>query len=687
MPSKNNILRRSLGLLADSSRRETVMTAVILIIRAFLPLVAVILIGHYVDLVTGAADAGAGVSGFFAGVPPGGSPLPVALIWLTMAIVLALLADDLLAAAGRYLTKKHSYLLEGHISSMIHAHAGRLGLRFFEDPLFHDSLERAARDISWRPSALVSDSILLLRGVISFLAMAYVLRNFGLLPLLIVILVFIPVLLVRVRNSRRLYNTRKTVTADLRRASYFSWLLTGEKPAREVKLFDLGGYFDRLFRKHFRASREPELKTERKNILPESLTSLLKVAAFAGVIIYATSRYLSSSITAGELAMYLVAFRQALVYLRDAVSGYSGLAENSIFLRDLFTFLDLKPDMAGVLQAPGPDSFSEIAVEKLSFTYPGAIHPALQDISLRIRRGEKVAIVGPNGSGKTTLVKLLCRLYDPDEGRVMVNGSDASSLDPASYRRLFSVVFQNFMLYYLSAGENIMLGSRDSGDGGDHADRGDRAERNGSIGSADGAGRNGNIGFSAGAERSGGNSFAMGEGQNRDDSSAVDLGRKVTDNSGNDAGESVAGKFPNASDELRKAAGTTGLRELLEALPEGYNTQLGHHTEGGHELSWGEWQKIAIARAIWRPSPVLILDEPASSLDADSEYEIFSDLSRITGGRTCIFISHRLSNVRDADRIIVLDGGRIAEAGTHDELMAAGGRYYNMFTRQKSMYR
>jgi ATP-binding cassette subfamily B protein len=298
-----------------------------------------------------------------------------------------------------------------------------------------------------------------------------------------------------------------------------------------------------------------------------------------------------------------------------------------------------------------------------------------------------VAIVGPNGSGKTTLVKLLCRLYDPDEGRVMVNGSDASSLDPASYRRLFSVVFQNFMLYYLSAGENIMLGSRDSGDGGDHADRGDRAERNGSIGSADGAGRNGNIGFSAGAERSGGNSFAMGEGQNRDDSSAVDLGRKVTDNSGNDAGESVAGKFPNASDELRKAAGTTGLRELLEALPEGYNTQLGHHTEGGHELSWGEWQKIAIARAIWRPSPVLILDEPASSLDADSEYEIFSDLSRITGGRTCIFISHRLSNVRDADRIIVLDGGRIAEAGTHDELMAAGGRYYNMFTRQKSMYR
>ena len=757
MPSRNNILRRALGLLAESSSRETVMTAVILIIRAFLPLVAVLLIGHYVDLVTGVADAGAGGGGGIAsvaesmapvadggalvaenmtpvaesgapvaenmtpvaesgsgsdlfggggiggvptggvptggvpsgGVPTGGSPLPVAIIWLTMAIVLALLADDLLAAAGRYLTKKHSYLLEGHISSLIHAHAGRLGLRFFEDPLFHDSLERAARDISWRPAALVSDFILLLRGVISFLAMAYVLRNFGLIPLLIVILVFIPVMLVRVRNSRRLYNTRKAVTADSRRASYFSWLLTGEKPAREVKLFDLGGYFDRLFRKHLRASREPELKTERKNILPESFASLLKVAAFAGVIIYATSRYLSSSITAGELAMYLVAFRQAMVYLRDAVSGYSGLAENSIFLRDLFTFLDLKPDMAGELQAPGPDSFSEIAVEKLSFTYPGAVHPALQDITLRIRRGEKVAIVGPNGSGKTTLVKLLCRLYDPDEGRVMVNGSDAASLDPASYRRLFSVVFQNFMLYYLSAGENIMLGSRDGGaegsadaDGGDGGDRGDGSDR------ADGGDRGDGSDRADGGDRGDGSDRADGG-----DGGAIvgdrgdRAGRTGDDSFAQGAEQPGSNNSASATDELRKAAGTTGLRELLEALPEGYDTQLGHHTEGGRELSWGEWQKIAIARAVYRRSPVLILDEPASSLDADSEYEIFSDLSRITGGRTCIFISHRLSHVRDADRIVVLDGGRVAEAGTHDELMAAGGRYYNMFTRQKSMYR
>ncbi|MDX9729672.1 MAG: ABC transporter ATP-binding protein [Bacteroidales bacterium] len=597
MLSKSNTIRRALHLLSESSGRETALSIIILIARALIPLAAVLLLGHFVDLLTGdgaskmTAETGATLS---------------ALTWLTVVIALALLADDLLSFAGNYITKRHSYLLEGHISSLIHAHAGRLGLRFFEDPLFHDRLERAARDISWRPAALTADFITVLRGVISFAAMAYILRTFGLIPLLVLTAAFIPVLLVRVRNSQRIYETRKSVTADARQASYFSWLMTGEKPAREVKLFDLGGYFERLFRKHFRDSREPELQTVRRNIIPESLSSLFKVAAFAGVVIYATAKYLGESITAGELAMYLVAFRQAMVYLRDAVTGYSGLAENRIFLQDLFIFLDLNPEMAGDGAAPDADSFRELAAANITFTYPGASRPALQDVSMRITRGEKVAIVGPNGSGKTTLVKLLCRLYDPDEGHIAVNGADAATLSPSSYRGLFSVVFQNFMLYYLSAGDNIRLGGQDAVDG---------------------------------------------------------------------------------NEAVRLAAEATGIRELLESLPEGYNTQLGHHTEGGRELSWGEWQKIAISRAVYRKSPVLILDEPSSSLDADSEYEIFSDLDRITDGRTCIYISHRLSNVRDADRIIVLDGGRVVETGTHDELMSAGGRYHAMFTRQKSMYR
>lgn len=642
MQSGENNTRRFLKILAESSRKETFLSVIILIIRAMLPLLAVLLLRYFVDMITGAAVSGTGngaeaeqvaqsfaggIGSFDGGYLFAGVSLTATLLWLIAFMALALLADDLLSFAGNYVTRKQSHLVEGYISSLIHGHASRLGLKYFEDPKFHDSLERAARDISWRPGAIISEFVLLSRGVISFLAMAWILRDFGYVPLIILVVVFIPVLLVRFRNSSRLYEVRKSVTEGRRQSAYFSWLLTGEKPAREVKLFGLGEYFEKLFRRYHREAGEPELRTVKRNIVPEGFASVLKVSAFGGILVYATSRYLRSDITAGELAMYIVAFRQALVYLRDVVTGYSGLAENRLFLQDLFSFLDLRPDMKGDVQAPEPGSFSGLSAENLTFTYPGATTPALQDINFRISRGEKVAIVGPNGSGKTTLVKLLCRLYDPDSGSVRVNGSDAASIDPDSYRRLFSVVFQNFMLYYLSAGENITLGET------------------------------GNSGRSAG-------------------NGTVTAG-----------GSSETSPAATAAGSVSAAAAAAGINELLESLPEGYDTRLGHHTEGSRELSWGEWQKIAIARAIFRKSPVLILDEPSSSLDADSEYEIFSNLGKITGGRTCIFISHRLSNVRDADRIIVLDGGRVVETGTHDELMAAGGKYHSMFTRQKSMYR
>ena len=593
MPSPEKTIIRSFKILINSSRRETIINLLILIIRSFVPLIAVFLIRYFVDRLTG------GAAGHQA------SPA-ISITGLVIAMALILFIDDLLAALGQYISKKQSYLLENHIASLIHNHSSILGLKFFEDPEFYDKLSRAARDISWRPTGMVSDFILLLRGVISFLAMGYVLGTFGILPLAVLVVVFVPVLWIKLSNSARIYEVRKSTTAHSRQASYFSWLLTGEKPAREVRLFGLSAYFEKLFRRNFAASKEPEIDIVRKNAILESITSVIKVLAFAGILIYATFSFTKSKITAGELAMYLIAFRQAIVYLRDAVSGYSGLAENRLFLKDLFHFLDIEADMPQYEKALVDKQFNKLTVENLTFTYPDSGHPALEGISLNISRGEKIAIVGPNGSGKTTLVKLLCRLYDPDSGRITLDGTSIESFDLNEYRRLFSVVFQDFMLYYLTAGDNIRL----------------------------------------------------------------------ADEGGSDNQE-----------RIRSAAAKAGIAAFLESLPQGYETPLGHHTEGSRELSWGEWQKIAIARAIYREAPVLILDEPASSLDADSEYEIFSDLDRIIEGRTCIFISHRLANVREADHIVVLDRGRIAEEGTHDDLMAARGKYYSMFTRQKSMYR
>ena len=586
------IISRALKILFNSSGSQTVNSALILVIRSVIPLVAIFLIRHYVDSIVN--TSGEGLSANLRSVTG-----------LIAALALTILADDLLQSIGHYVSKRQGYLIENHIASLIHSHAVKMGLKFFEDPAFHDRLSRAVRDISWRPAAILSDLILSFRGVLSFAAMGFILRDFGIIPLAGLAVIFLPVLFLRLRNSERLYEVKKSVTANSRQASYFSWLLTAEKPAREVRLFSLGRFFEKHFRISFAASKEPELRVVGTNAIYEGLASVIKALAFAGVLIYATFRYIDSGITAGEMAMYLIAFRQAVVYLRDAVSGLSGLAENRLFLNDLFLFLDMESDMPVNKNASGINSFSELEAVNLTFTYPGAGQPAVRDVSLRIRRGERVAIVGPNGSGKTTLVKLLCRLYDPGSGDVMLDGASVTRFDPDEYRRLFSVVFQDFMLYYLSARDNISL--------------------------ADTAGSGDNV-------------------------------------------------------HVREAAAKTGISGVLEGLPEGYETILGHHTEGGRELSWGEWQKIAIARALYRDAPLLVLDEPTSSLDADSEFEIFSDLERIAEGRTLILISHRLAYVRNADQIIVLDGGRVAEKGTHDGLMAARGKYHAMFTKQKSNY-
>lgn len=586
MPIKERTISRSLELLLDSSGKETVISVIILILRSLLPLAVLFLIKHYVDGITGGEVDG--------------------VLWLVGVLVVTLLADDILSSWGGYTSGKQAYLLEKHIASLVHRRSASLGLRYFEDPDFHDLLSRAVRDISWRPAGVVSDSVLLIRGAVSFLAMAVVLSKFSIVALGVMMLAFIPVLWIRIKNSGRLYKVRKKITPLSREASYFSWLLTGERPAREVKLFNLGSFFEGLYRKNFSVSGEEELAAGRKNSSLETVASVIKMLIFGGILVYATMLFIDTKITAGEMAMYLVAFRQAMVYLRDAVSGVSGLAENRLFLKDLFVFLDIEEtkktvDKTAVLSEP-----DSIEVKDLTFTYPGSSGPALKNVSLRISRGEKVAIVGPNGSGKTTLAKVLCGLYEPDSGSVLLDGKDAGLMDREGYRKLFSVVFQDFMLYYLTAAENIKLGDT-----------------------------------------------------------------------------SVAG----SEERLKEVAAKAGIATFLENLPEGYDTMLGHHTEGGRELSWGEWQKIAIARALYRDAPVLILDEPSSSLDADSEYEIFSRLEEISGGRTSILISHRLANVRDADRIIVLDGGTVAETGTHDELMAAGGRYFSMFSRQKSLYK
>ena len=284
----------------------------------------------------------------------------------------------------------------------------------------------------------------------------------------------------------------------------------------------------------------------------------------------------------------------------------AGLYEDSLFIGDTFEFIDLKENITAkepVLAALPLKK--NIIAENLSFTYPGNTGKTIDNVSFEIKKGEIIALVGSNGAGKSTLVRLLCRLYDPDSGAVKYDDNDIRNIDPEEYRKQFSVVFQDFMLYNLTAGENIRMGNIEE---------------------------------------------------------------------------------EKPEDRIKISAVTTGINELITSLPNGYETVIGNLFDDSRELSWGEWQKIALARAMFRDAPVLVLDEPSSSLDAETEYDIFSRFREIVKGRTSILISHRFTNVSLADRIIVLDKGAVAETGTHDELMKRGGIYFTMFTKQSSMF-
>jgi len=304
--------------------------------------------------------------------------------------------------------------------------------------------------------------------------------------------------------------------------------------------------------------------------------------------------------------MFLLAFRQGMIFIKDLFGSLAGLYEDGLFIGDTFEFLNLKETIISKPPIVKPIPLTkEISAENLSFTYPGNKISTISNISFRIKKGEVVALVGPNGAGKSTLVRLLCRLYDPDSGTVKYDGSDIRHMDPEEYRKQFSVIFQDFMLYNLSAGENIRLGK---------------------INSA------------------------------------------------------------NNDEKIKQSASDTGVHTLIDNLPNGYNTLIGNLFDESRELSWGEWQKIALARALYRDAPVLILDEPSSALDAETEYEIFSRFREIVKGRTSVLISHRFTNVSLSDRIIVLDKGTITEEGTHEELMKRGGMYFTMFTKQSSRF-
>jgi ATP-binding cassette subfamily B protein len=585
--------REASGLVWKSAPGWALANFSISFLRSFLPLILIWLLKELIDSITEAVSA------------PASSPTDN-IIWLIVAVVIIWFLDEASSDFGNFIRKKQSVKLEGYMYNLLHVKAVRLDLINFEKPEYFDCLARASREAPWRPNSILNNIVSMFRGLVSLLMMAGVLFWFHRGVALLLIVFNIPGIWLRLHYAGVLYNFRREQTSEARRTAYFNWLLTGDRPSREIRLFGLGNYFISLFRKSFMKTKEEEISIVRKRSLIELVSDLFKAGAVLVTLLIIATQTINGTISLGQMAMFLLAFRQGMVYIRELFGSVAGLYEDSLFVGDTFEFLNLAENIRAIPPVVVPEALEKnITVDTLSFSYPGNTTRVIDNISFNINKGEIIALVGPNGAGKSTLVQLLCRLYDPDSGSIRYDGNDIRNMDPELYRKRLSVIFQDFMLYNLDAGENIRLGSIDES---------------------------------------------------------------------------------KPEEKIISAASTTGIHDLISSLPAGYSTVIGNLFNDSRELSWGEWQKLALSRALFRDSPVLILDEPSSALDADTEFEIFTRLRSIVRGKTTILISHRFSNVSLADRIIVLDKGRIVEAGTHGELLRKGGMYSAMYKKQTSRF-
>ncbi|MGD0341472.1 MAG: ABC transporter ATP-binding protein [Bacteroidales bacterium] len=593
MKEKVKYFRESIKLVWKSAPGWTFVNVVISVLRSFLPLLLLWLLKGLIDGITAAASARPG------------QPI-MNILWPVIAVVIIWFLDEASSDLSNFIRKKQSLKLETFMYSLLHAKAIKLDLINFERPEYFDILTRASREAPWRPNSILNNLVSILRGLLSLILMAGVLTSLNWMLALLLIVVNIPGIWLRFYYADVLYNFQRDQTPEARKTAYFNWLLTGDRPSREVRLFGLGEYFMSLFKKSFLKTKEEELRIIKKRTLIELISDLFKAAAVLITILFVANETIKGDITLGKMAMLILAFRQGMVYIRDLLGSVGGLYEDSLFIGDTFEFLNLKENVVAIPPEKEPSGLNNsIEVESLTFKYPGNTETTIKNVSFRIMKGEVIALVGPNGAGKSTLARLICRLYDPDSGSVKLDGVDIRNMDPARYRKLLSVIFQDFMLYNLEAGENIRLGNIEE---------------------------------------------------------------------------------ENPGDKIISAARASGIHDLINSLPEGYSTAIGNLFDDSRELSWGEWQKLALSRALFRDAPLLILDEPSSSLDVDTEYDIFSRFREIVRGRTSILISHRFTNVSLADRIIVLNRGAVAEIGTHEELMKKKGMYYSMFTKQTGRF-
>ncbi len=526
--------------------------------------------------------------------------------------------SELLSRASRLVDALLSDLFSNRVSVRLMEHAATLDLAKFEDPSFYDHLERARRSSTGR-IGLIAQLLGMAEGTITLVTISIALLAFNPWLMLLLTLAVLPSFLGEVRFSALQYSLMFRWTQQRRQLDYLRFVGASDETAKEVQLFGLAPWLTQRFRRLSDKWHAENRSLAVRKALVSSALSLVSTAGYYGAYILIIARTITGSITLGSLTFLAMSFARG----RDTVQGLLGtlgsIYDESLYLRDLFVFFEMQPTIASksgarAVARPIREGF---VFENVGFQYPGSDRWALRHASFTLRPGERLALVGENGAGKTTLTKLLARLYDPTEGRILLDGVDLREYDVASLRQAIGVIFQDYVRYDFRFDENI------------------------------------------------------GVGEIRETHAYLD----------------AAGANGDAPATMQLASEKSLAVSLLPRLPAGWRQMLGRRFDEGVELSGGEWQKVALARAYMRDAQVFILDEPTASLDARAEYDVFLRFSELMAGRTAVLISHRFSTVRMADRILVLKDGVIVEDGTHAELVARPGLYSELFTMQAEGYR
>src|SRR5436190_5263350 len=528
-------------------------------------------------------------------------------IWKLVAMEFGLaVLSDFLSRANSLCDSLLGDRFTNRVSIRLMQHATGLDLATFEDPVFHDNLERARRQTTGR-MGLMASILRVGQDMVSLSSLSAGLIVFS--PWLMALLVaaVIPAFLGENHYSKLAYSVLHRRTPQRRQLDYLRLLGASAQSAKEVKIFGLGAYLTERYRGVAQAIENENRSLSIRRAIAGSGLNLISTGGYYGAYVAVLARTLAGAITLGMFTFLTGAFSRSRSYIENMLSSFNDITEEAMYLKDLFEFLEIRPSIHSLPQSiPAPRPIrAGFEFQNVTFAYPGGVKPVVQNINFRLDTDEKVALIGQNGAGKTTLVKLLARLYDPTEGRILLDGYDLREYDLAELRKQVGIIFQDYLRYQMTVSQNIAVGD-------------------------------------------------ISEKENK---------------------------------ELIIHSARQSLADLLiQKLPGKYEQPLGKRFNSGVELSGGEWQKIALARAYMKDAQLFILDEPTSALDARAEYEVFQRFSELTKGKTAVLISHRFSTVRMADRILVLDKGEILEEGSHGELLNKKNRYAELFNMQAMGY-